>query len=195
MVFETVYGPGVGVRGGVRFEGSTLDAGGALCAERAAPARNSERGVAACADGPSHPGRADHSATAAINGEVIDSEPAGHSSAQGRGFDPITMTRSLQVSAEVPSAVGRIGQHGHRCGLTGQKLRSHCRIMNVDAAGLGQGAAGDQAGIGLDREMGFEPVLAAVHAFVGMTGLGIDGRKDRSRPRHHRRRRTDALHR
>ena len=109
-----------------------------------------------------------------INCEVIDSEPAGHRSTQGRGFDPIPMTRLLQVSAEIPTAVRRIGQHTHRCGLTGQKLRRHCGVVAADAAGLGQGTVGDDAGIGLDRDVGFEPVLAAVHALMGMTGLGID---------------------
>ena len=45
--------------------------------------------------------------------------------------------------------------------------------MVVGAVGLGQRTIGDDPGIGFDREMGFEAVLAAVHRLMGMAGLGI----------------------
>ncbi|GFG50269.1 hypothetical protein MAGR_17100 [Mycolicibacterium agri] len=50
--------------------------------------------------------------------------------------------------------------------------------MVIRTAGFGQRAVGDDAGIGFDREVGFEAVLAAVHRLVGVAGVGIDGGDD-----------------
>jgi hypothetical protein len=44
----------------------------------------------------------------------------------------------------------------------------------VRAAGFGERAVGDQAGIRLDGDVGLEPVLAAVHGLVRVPCLGID---------------------
>ena len=72
-------------------------------------------------------------------------------------------------------AVGRIAEHPHRGVLVVEQCQPDDGFVVVGAAGLGQRAVGDDPGVGFDRDVGFEAVLAAVHRLMGMAGLGIDG--------------------
>jgi hypothetical protein len=72
------------------------------------------------------------------------------------------------------AAVGRITQHLDVVRFVGQQIDADGRVAAVRAGGLGQSAGGDQPSVGLDRDMGFEPVLPAVHALVGVPGLRVD---------------------
>ena len=85
------------------------------------------------------------------------------------------MTTGGELGTQVPRAVSRISEHCDRTGLAGEQLDPGRGVTAAGAAGLGQRAVSDDPGVGLDSDVGFEAVLAAVHRLMGVAGIRIDG--------------------
>ena len=145
---------------------------GPAAGSRRRPRRKSRSGAADRAGQPVGAGRG---AGGVVDGEVVDGEPARDGRASRGGFDQIGMAALGQFGAEFPGAVSRIGQHPHRCSSPSSSCQPGACFadrlpVGAQAAGLGQRAVGDDPGVGLDRQMGLEPVLAAVHASCAHAG-------------------------
>src|SRR6266545_2701004 len=157
------------------LEALAVAAAGAANAQRAVGAGGGELRPTRRADGAGYPVRAGRGAGGVVDGEVIDGEPtARHRFPTRCGLDPVGVATAAQLVAELSGAVGRIGQHGHRLILALEQVEPDDGLVAVAAAGLAQRAVGDDPGVRLDRDMGFEPVLTARDGLVRVPGLRVD---------------------
>lgn len=95
-----------------------------------------------------------------LRGEVVKGESARHWGPQRQRLDHHVMPGGGEVRAGLAGAVGRVGEHLDRCWFLGEQPRSDDRVMGVCAGCLGEYAVGDDPGVRLDRDVGFEPVPA-----------------------------------
>ena len=75
-------------------------------------------------------------------------------------------------------AVGRITEHPHPGRLLLQQGQPDDGFVVIRATGFGQSAVGDDPGIGFDRDVGLETVLAPMHRLMSVPGLRIHGGDD-----------------
>src|SRR4051794_1825255 len=115
-----------------------------------------------------------------IDGEVGGGEAAGNRLAQRPGLDQRLLPGPLGGGGQRPGGIRGVPEHLDRLpvddrGVGGQQRGADGRIPGAFSGGLRQRARGHDAGVGLDREVGLEPVLAPVHGLVRVPGVGVDG--------------------
>ena len=104
--------------------------------------------------------------------------PPGTGARSGIGLMIAVWPASARIARAGAAAVGRVGKHLDVPGLGGEQVDPDGRVAAVSAGGFRQCAGGRQAGLGLDREVRLEPVLAAVHRLVGVPGFGVHDADD-----------------
>ena len=100
-------------------------------------------------------------------------KPPGTGVRSGIGLMTATWPAALSPARASPVPYA---EHPQRLVLTCEQLQGDDGFVVVRAAGPAQRTVGDDPGIGLDRHMSLEPILATVHGLVGVAGVGIDGR-------------------
>nr|AHE14803.1 hypothetical protein asmbl_3 [uncultured bacterium] len=157
----------------VQVQGSTGLAGGASLAQRATSAGGSEGDVSAWGDRRLAPVGAGHGVGLVVDGEVVEGESVGDCGSQRAGFDDRGVSLAGECGSGVAGAIGAVAQHLALAVFVIEQCQPDHGLVVVLAGCLGEPAAGEQSGVGLDGHVSFVAVLAMVHGFVHVSGLGV----------------------
>jgi len=154
----------------------------ALGHERARGAGTTKTHASLRADRPDDARRTRHALAAFIDGEVINGEPAGNSTAKRHRFDDRRVTGGRDLGEELAAAIGRITQRFDflvaNAGVSCDEFHPARRVTVFWSGCFGQSRRGRQAGLRLHRDMSFEPVDLLLPALMRVTCFGIHGRDD-----------------